>query len=118
MFCTRVAWVCLVCLLLCKEECSLQLLREGISMESSGLYNCILCQWSCLFYMKKWILMSLFLCAFQVVGDFGVHLQSNLPFHKYAKQQVCKGKWRRIFPGVVLDRRTNYQVIGINYCNQ
>ena len=22
MFCTRVAWVCLVCLLLCKEECS------------------------------------------------------------------------------------------------
>ena len=34
MFCTRVAWVCLVCLLLCKEECSssavsLQLLRRG-----------------------------------------------------------------------------------------
>ena len=22
MFCTRVAWVCLTCLLLCKEECS------------------------------------------------------------------------------------------------
>ena len=22
MFCTRVAWVCLVCLLLCKEQCS------------------------------------------------------------------------------------------------
>ena len=22
MFCTRVAWACLVCLLLCKEECS------------------------------------------------------------------------------------------------
>ena len=34
MFCTRVAWVCLVCLLLCKEEGtspgSLQLLRGGI----------------------------------------------------------------------------------------
>ena len=34
MFCTRVACVCLVCLLLCKEEgsspVSLQLLREGI----------------------------------------------------------------------------------------
>ena len=34
MFCTRVAWVCLVCLLLCKEEgsspVSLQLLRGGI----------------------------------------------------------------------------------------
>ena len=34
VFCTRVAWVCLVCLLLCKEEgsspVSLQLLRGGI----------------------------------------------------------------------------------------
>ena len=34
MFCTRVAWVCLVCLLLCKEEgsspVSFQLLRGGI----------------------------------------------------------------------------------------
>ena len=34
MFYTRVAWVCLVCLLLCKEEgsspVSLQLLRGGI----------------------------------------------------------------------------------------
>ena len=34
MFCTRVAWACLVCLLLCKEEgsspVSLQLLRGGI----------------------------------------------------------------------------------------
>ena len=34
MFCTRVAWVCLVCLRLCKEEGSfpgyLQLLRRGI----------------------------------------------------------------------------------------
>ena len=34
MPCTRVAWVCLVCLLLCKEEgsspVSLQLLRRGI----------------------------------------------------------------------------------------
>ena len=35
MFCIRVAWVCSVCLLLCKEEdsspVSLQLLRGGIS---------------------------------------------------------------------------------------
>ena len=34
VFCTRVAWVCLVCLLLCKEKCyspgSLQLLGGGI----------------------------------------------------------------------------------------
>ena len=34
MFCTRVAWVCLVCLLLCREEgsspVSLQLLRGRI----------------------------------------------------------------------------------------
>ena len=34
VFCTHVAWVCLVCLLLCKEEgsspVSLQLLRGGI----------------------------------------------------------------------------------------
>ena len=30
MFCTRVAWICLVCLLLCKEEGSSQLLRGGI----------------------------------------------------------------------------------------
>ena len=34
VFCTRVAWVCLVCLLLCKEEdsspVSLQLLRGGL----------------------------------------------------------------------------------------
>ena len=34
MFCTRVAWVCLVCLLLCREEgsfpVSLQLLRGWI----------------------------------------------------------------------------------------
>ena len=39
MFCTRVAWACLVCLLLCKEEgsstVSLQLLRGGIW----GLYE-------------------------------------------------------------------------------
>ena len=39
MFCTRVAWVCLVCLLLCNKEgsspVSLQLLRGGIW----GLYE-------------------------------------------------------------------------------
>ena len=38
MFCTHVAWVCLVCLLLCKEEgsspVSLQLLRRDM-----GLYE-------------------------------------------------------------------------------
>ena len=38
MFCTRVAWVCLLCLLLCKEEgsypVSLQLLRRDM-----GLYE-------------------------------------------------------------------------------
>ena len=43
--CTRVAWVCLVCLLLCKEECSspvsLQLLRGGI-------WACMRCPCLCL----------------------------------------------------------------------
>ena len=43
MFCTRAAWVCLVCLLLCKEEdsfpVSLQLLRGG----DVGLYEVRLC---------------------------------------------------------------------------
>ena len=40
MFCTRVAWACLVCLLLCKEEgsspVSLQLPRGGIWACPSG----------------------------------------------------------------------------------
>ena len=44
-FCTRVAWVFLVCLLLCKEECSspvsLQLLRGGI-------WACMRCPCLCL----------------------------------------------------------------------
>ena len=50
MFCTRVAWVCLVCLLLCKEEgsspVSLQLLRGGI--------------WACMRYLC--LLHSLYKC--------------------------------------------------------
>ena len=45
MFCTRVAWACLVCLLLCKEEgsspVSLQLLRGGI-------WACMRCPCLCL----------------------------------------------------------------------
>ena len=45
VFCTRVAWVCLVCLLLCKEEgtspLSLQLLRGGI-------WACMRCPCLCL----------------------------------------------------------------------
>ena len=45
MFCTRVAWPCLVCLLLCKEEgsspVSLQLLRGGI-------WACMRCPCLCL----------------------------------------------------------------------
>ena len=44
-FCTRVAWVCLVCLLLCKVEgsspVSLQLLRGGI-------WACMRCPCLCL----------------------------------------------------------------------
>ena len=43
--CTCVAWVCLICLLLCKEECSypvsLQLLRGGI-------WTCMMCPCLCL----------------------------------------------------------------------
>ena len=46
MFCIRVAWVCLVCLLLCKEEgsspVSLQLLRGDI-------WACMRCHCPCLF---------------------------------------------------------------------
>ena len=46
MFCARVAWVCLVCLLLCKEEgsspVSLQLLRGGI-------WACYECALVCVF---------------------------------------------------------------------
>ena len=45
MFCTRVAWLCLVCLRLCKEEgssqVSLQLLRGGI-------WACMMCPCLCL----------------------------------------------------------------------
>ena len=45
VFCTRVAWVCLVCLLLCKEKdsspVSLQLLRGGI-------WACMRCPRLCL----------------------------------------------------------------------
>ena len=44
-FCTRIAWVCLVCLLLCKEEgssqVSLQLLRGGV-------WACMRCPCLCL----------------------------------------------------------------------
>ena len=36
MFCTRVAWVCLVCLLLCKEEGSSPAITERRDM---GLYE-------------------------------------------------------------------------------
>ena len=36
MFCTRVAWVCLVCLLLCKEEGSFPLSLQ--SLRDMGLY--------------------------------------------------------------------------------
>ena len=46
VFCTRVAWVCLVCLLLCKDEgsspVSLQLLRGRI-------WPCMVCPCLCLF---------------------------------------------------------------------
>ena len=51
VFCTRVAWVCLVCLLLCKEECSspvsLQLLRGGIGA-------CMGCPCLCLCLVLRW----------------------------------------------------------------
>ena len=36
MFCIRVAWVCLVGLLLCKEKCSVFAITEGRDM---GLYE-------------------------------------------------------------------------------
>ena len=62
MFCTRVAWACLVCLLLCKEEgsspVSLQLLRGGI--------------WAC---------MSALVCVF--VGFWDRDYVSQLPCVRY-----------------------------------
>ena len=46
VFCTRIAWVCLVCFLLCKEEGSspvpMQLLRGGI-------WACMRCPCLCLY---------------------------------------------------------------------
>ena len=51
VFCNSVAWVCLVCLLLCKEEgsspVSLQLLRGGI-------WACMRCSCLCLCWVLGW----------------------------------------------------------------
>ena len=51
VFCTRVAWVCLVCLLFCKEEVSslvsLQLLRGGI-------LACMRCPCLCVCWTMGW----------------------------------------------------------------
>ena len=47
MFCTRVAWVCLVCLLLCKEECyspvSAITEKRDIGLYEVPLYMFLLC---------------------------------------------------------------------------
>ena len=55
MFCTRVAWVCLVCFLLCKEEgsspVSLHLLRGGI-------WACIRCPCLCLCWVRRKLLQT------------------------------------------------------------
>ena len=54
MFCTRVAWVCLVCLRLCEDEgsspVSLQLLRGGI-------WACMRFAYICLCWALEWGLM-------------------------------------------------------------
>ena len=39
MFCTRVAWVCLVCLLLCKEEDSFSSVFSITERRDMGLYE-------------------------------------------------------------------------------
>ena len=39
MFCTRVAWVCLVCLLLCKEEGSSPVSLQLPERRDMGLYE-------------------------------------------------------------------------------
>ena len=39
MFCTRVAWVCLVCLLLCKEEGSSPVSLQITERRDMGLYK-------------------------------------------------------------------------------
>ena len=39
MFCTRVAWVCLLCLLLCKEEGSSPVSFAIIERRDMGLYE-------------------------------------------------------------------------------
>ena len=53
VFCDRVAWVCLVCLLLCKEECSsplsFQLLRRWA-------WDCMRYPCLCLCWVLGWVL--------------------------------------------------------------
>ena len=39
MFCTRVAWVCLICLLLCKEEGSSPVSLRITERRDMGLYE-------------------------------------------------------------------------------
>ena len=39
MLCTRVAWVCLVCLLLCKEEGSSPVSLQLLERRDMGLYD-------------------------------------------------------------------------------
>ena len=64
MFCIRVACVCLVCLLLCKEEdsspVSFQIRREGI-------WACMRCPCLCLCWVLGWDYVSLLPCGIMLV---------------------------------------------------
>ena len=85
MFCTRVAWVCLECLLLCKEEgsspVSLQLLRGGM-----------------------WPVRGALVCVF--VGFWDRDYVSQLPCVRYYvfvkssfkhTREECESKWAYVF---------------------
>ena len=64
MFCTRVAWACLVCLLLCKEEGSSPVsLQKNLFIfiidPTKFFYNCENCQYLCHKYMIMLICLDM-----------------------------------------------------------
>ena len=65
MFCSRIAWVCLICLLLCKEDgsslVSLQLLRGGV-------WACMRCTCPCLLGLGMGTMLSnVHMCSIMLV---------------------------------------------------
>ena len=83
VFCSRVAWACLVCLLLCKEEgsspVSLQLLRGGICA-------CMRCPCLCLCWDRDYV--SQLPCV-----RYYVFVKSSF---KHTREE-CESKWVYVF---------------------